>query len=82
MFLKSNIWGANFYELGLKNTDVIPVLLKLPDALVKGFEKVDENEWDVVQKGVDAAITDLLKFRLDEGGKLEEDIKLMRTIYH
>ena len=74
--LKSNISGTNLYELGLKNTDVIPVLLKMPDALVKGLEKVDENEWDAVQKGIDTAITDLLKFRLDEGRKLEEDIQL------
>ena len=74
--LKSSFWSTTFYELGLKNNDIIPVLLKMPDALVKGPEKADENEWDVVQKGVDTAITDLLKFRLDEGGKLEEDIQL------
>ena len=72
--LKSSIWSASFYELGLNKADIIPTLLKMPDALVKGLEEVDENEWDEIQKGIDIAIENLLEFRLDEGKKLEEDI--------
>ena len=39
-------------------------------------EKIDENVWDEIQKGINKAISNLLQFRLEEGKKLEEDIKL------
>ena len=73
--LRSSIWSTSFYELGLHKPDIIPTLLKMPDALVKELEEVDENEWDEIQKGVNTAISNLLQFRLDEGKKLEEDIQ-------
>ena len=72
--LKSSIWSTSFYELGLNKSDIIPTLLKMPDVMQKGGKKVDENEWDEIQKGIDIAIENLLHFRLDEGKKLEEDI--------
>ena len=72
--LKSTIWSTSFYELGLNKSDIIPTLLKMPDVIQKGGEKVDENEWEEIQKGIDIAITNILQFRLDEGEKLEEDI--------
>jgi len=72
--LKSSIWSASFYELGVNNADIIPTLLKMPDALVKGFEEMNENEWDEIQKGIHVAIDNVLDFRLNEGKKLEEDI--------
>ena len=49
-------------------------ILKMPDVLVKGEYKVEENEWEEIEKGVNSAIENLLRFRLDEGSKLEEDI--------
>ena len=72
--LKSSIWNASFYELGLNKSDIIPTLLKMPDALIKGEEKSNENEWEEIQKAINTAIGNLLKFRLDEGKILEEDI--------
>jgi len=56
--------------------DIIPILLKMPDVMQKGEEKVDKNEWTEISKGVNIAIDNLLQFRLDEGIKLEEDILL------
>ena len=61
-------------ELGLDKSDIIPTLLKMPETLIKGEEKVDENEWEEIAKGVDIAIDNILQFRLDEGRKLEEDV--------
>ena len=61
-------------DLGINAKEIMPSLLKMPEVLVKGEEKVDENEWDEIAKGVDTAIANILKFRLDEGKKLEEDI--------
>ena len=70
--LKLNMW--TFTPFQAKSTDIIPTLLKMPDVMQKGEEKVDENEWDEIQKGIDIAIANILEFRLDEGEKLEEDI--------
>jgi len=72
--LKSSIWNASFYELGLNKSDIIPTLLKMPDALIKGEEKSNENEWEEIQKAINTAIGNLVQFRLDEGKILEEDI--------
>tara|TARA_B100000945_G_C20417648_1_gene615982 strand:+ start:683 stop:1579 length:897 start_codon:yes stop_codon:yes gene_type:complete len=55
--------------------DIMQTMVHMPDIMQKGEEKVNENEWDEIQKGIDAAIADLLKFRLDEGKKLEDDIQ-------
>ncbi len=61
-------------DLNLNSKDIMPSLLKMPEVLVKGEEKADDNEWDEIAKGVDTAIANILQFRLDEGKKLEEDI--------
>ena len=70
----SGKWSSTFYELGLEKSDIIPTLLKMPDVMVKGEEKSDDNEWDEIAKGIDIAINNLLQFRMDEGNKLEVDI--------
>ncbi|MDC0204376.1 YicC family protein [Flavobacteriales bacterium] len=70
--LKWNMW--TFTPFQAKSTDIIPALLKMPDVIQKGEEKADENEWEEIAKGIDIAIENILQFRLDEGGKLEEDI--------
>ena len=61
-------------DLGINVNEIMPSLLKMPEVLVKGEEKVDENEWTTIAKAVDAAINNLLEFRLAEGKKLESDI--------
>ena len=61
--------------LNINYKDVLPSLLKMPDVIQKGEEKINENEWNEIQKGIEIAIADLLKFRLDEGKKLELDIQ-------
>ena len=62
----------NTLDLNIK--EVMTSILKMPDVLVRGNEKVDENEWEEIEKGINSAIENLLQFRLDEGRKLEEDI--------
>jgi len=70
--LKWNMWS--FTPFKAKSTDIIPALLKMPEAMIKGEEQSNDNEWDEIQKGIEKAIDNLLQFRLDEGKKLEEDI--------
>mgnify|MGYP000045250524 FL=1 len=70
--LKWNMW--TFTPFQAKSTDIIPSLLKMPEAMQKGEEKADKNEWEEIAKGIDIAIENILQFRLDEGEKLEKDI--------
>jgi uncharacterized protein (TIGR00255 family) len=62
-------------DLGINVNEIMPSLLKMPEVLVKGEVKANENEWTAITKAVDTAINNLLEFRLDEGRKLEADIK-------
>jgi len=68
--------GANSNAFTMKSfeADIIPTLLKMPEAMIKGEDKADENEWEEIAKGIDIAIGNILQFRLDEGEKLEADI--------
>ena len=63
-------------ELNIDIKDVLPVILKMPDVIQQGEKQTNENEWGEIQKGVNAAINNLLKFRLDEGEKLEQIFNL------
>jgi len=55
-------------------SDIMQTMVHMPDIMIKGEEKTDENEWVEIEKGIQTAIDNLLQFRLDEGKKLEEDI--------
>ena len=70
--LKWNMWTMTPFSA--KSSDILPTLLKMPEALIKGEEKANDNEWDEIAKGIDIAIENILQFRLEEGKKLEEDI--------
>jgi uncharacterized protein (TIGR00255 family) len=70
--LKNNIWSTSFYRLN--QSEIIPTLLRMPDALLKSSEKIDETEWLAITIGINEAIDDLNKYRLSEGVKLENDI--------
>jgi uncharacterized protein (TIGR00255 family) len=61
-------------KLNITSNDIMPSLLRMPNVIQKGDEKVGENDWNEIKKGIEAAITNLLTFRLHEGEKLEEDI--------
>ena len=70
--LKWNMWTMTPFSA--KSSDILPTLLKMPEALIKGEEKANDNEWDEIAKGIEIAIENILQFRMEEGKKLEEDI--------
>jgi len=70
--LKWNMWTMTPFSA--KSSDILPTLLKMPEALIKGEEKANDNEWHEIAKGIDIAIENILQFRMEEGKKLEEDI--------
>tara|TARA_B110000971_G_scaffold186063_1_gene194606 strand:- start:1894 stop:2679 length:786 start_codon:yes stop_codon:yes gene_type:complete len=66
--------NSNAFTMKSLEVDIIPTLLKMPEAMIKGEDKTDENEWEEIAKGIDIAIGNILQFRLDEGEKLDADI--------
>ena len=62
-------------DLG-SESDIFPVLLKMPNILQKDEVKLDNNEWLEIFKGINTAVDELIQFRLVEGNKLEKDIIL------
>jgi uncharacterized protein (TIGR00255 family) len=62
-------------DLGFEE-EVFSSLLKMPNILQKGEEKLDNDEWLEIFKGINTAIDELIQFRLAEGNKLEKDIIL------
>ena len=75
--LKWNMWTRTPFSA--KSSDILPTLLKMPEALIKGEEKANDNEWDEIAKGIEIAIENILQFRMEEGKKLAEDISARIT---
>jgi len=62
-------------ELGNdKKDDLLSIIMRLPDTLKTVREELDEGEWQIVLKSIQAAIDDLVIFREQEGVSLEKDI--------
>ena len=67
--LKNSAWNFMY-----KSTDIIPSLLKMPEAVIKREEKANQDDWNGVFDGVKIAIDELIKYRNNEGKDLEKDI--------
>jgi len=67
--LKNSSW--NFMR---KSSDILPSLLKLPEAVMKREAKASQDDWNEVFDGVKIAIDELIKYRNNEGKDLEKDI--------
>jgi len=78
-------------ELGLKtknlknlfsqnNFDLMPIILKMPDVLIKKDEKVEKDDWIEIEKNIHYALDKLTAFRKDEGNMLYKDITLRINI--
>ena len=67
--LKNSSW--NFMR---KSSDILPSLLKMPEAVIKTEEKASQDDWNEVFDGVKIAIDELIKYRNNEGKDLEKDI--------
>ena len=58
------------------NIDLMPIILKMPDVLIKKDEKVEKDEWTEIEKNVHDALDKLITFREDEGNTLYKDISI------
>jgi len=51
----------------------LEIAMRLPDALKVEREELDEEEWEIIQKGLEEAIDKIVTYRKDEGAVLEAD---------
>ena len=58
------------------NIDLMPIILKMPDVLIKKDENVEKDEWIKIEKNVNDALDKLIAFREDEGNMLYKDISI------
>ncbi|TWF44776.1 uncharacterized protein (TIGR00255 family) [Chitinophaga polysaccharea] len=62
-------------ELELPQTDMLNVLMKLPEVVTPATEQITEEEWKDVETTLRQALTDLDSHRIDEGQMLDADLQ-------
>ena len=63
-------------KLGISdNTDFLRIIMPLPDTMKSAQPELDEEEWKVVQEGLNKAIEQLDDFRKQEGESMLQDVK-------
>lgn len=51
----------------------LEIAMRLPDVLKTEREELDEQEWQIVESTIDEALTEVNRFRSDEGNVLRQD---------
>ena len=59
-----------------KEADNLSIAMRLPDVLKTEREELDDDEWSVIEKSIDEAISHVQIFRKDEGEVLNNDFVL------
>jgi uncharacterized protein (TIGR00255 family) len=59
-----------------RETDMLSILVKMPDVLKSEKEEFSEEEWVIINQALESALDDVDKFRLNEGEVLHNDIVL------
>ena len=63
-------------ELGLNLDDqILPVIMKLPDALKTEKPELSESEWELARKQIMESIAALDIYRIEEGKSIEADLR-------
>lgn len=62
-------------QLNLPQSDMLNVLMKLPEVVSPATEQMAEEEWKDVESTLRQALADLDTHRMDEGQMLEADLK-------
>ena len=55
--------------------ELLPIILKLPDVLKADKQKLENEEWNIINAQVIQVINDVNAFRTQEGNSLEKDIR-------
>ena len=58
-----------------EDVELLKMAIRMPDALTTEREELDENEWTLINKNIDIAITEIVQYRIDEAASLEVDFR-------
>jgi len=59
----------------VEDIELLKMAIRMPDALAAEREELDENEWTLINKNIDIAITEIVQYRIDEAASLEVDFR-------
>ncbi len=69
-------------EKELSEMELLKMAIKMPDALKTDREELDEEEWQLIDAGIDEALKDITQYRIDEAASLELDFRMrIQNIY-
>jgi uncharacterized protein (TIGR00255 family) len=54
-------------------TELLKMAIRLPDAVTTERDDIDEEEWHLIEEGINDAITKIVAYRKDEGAILKQD---------
>lgn len=60
-------------ELNLDTSQIIPSLLRVPEILSNGSKSINDEEWEILESTLDAALDRFLAFKQEEGIAIELD---------
>jgi uncharacterized protein (TIGR00255 family) len=63
-------------ELKIKSDDVLGAILRLPNVVGTDDEGVPDAQWEATQSALAEALENFRKYRLQEGGAMEKDLRL------
>ena len=63
-------------ELKIKSDDVLGAILRLPNVVGTDDEGVPDTQWEATQSALAEALENFKKYRLQEGGAMEKDLRM------
>jgi len=68
-------------ELGLDTSQIIPSLLRVPEILSNGSKAITDEEWDIIESTLDAALDRYKESNNDEGIASGDDVFLLHHAF-
>ncbi|WP_178986200.1 YicC/YloC family endoribonuclease [Winogradskyella helgolandensis] len=56
-------------------TELLKMAVRMPDAITTERDDIDEEEWSLISKEIDTAISNIVIYREDEGATLKKDFE-------
>ncbi|WP_461587403.1 YicC/YloC family endoribonuclease [Winogradskyella sp.] len=54
-------------------TELLKMAIRLPDAVATDRDEIDEEEWTIINNGINEALSKIVAYRTDEGAILKQD---------
>lgn len=54
-------------------TELLKMAIRLPDAVATDRDEIDEEEWTIINNGINEALSKIVAYRKDEGAILKQD---------